>query len=113
MQNYMLVPVFNTVVLPDVETAIVLPDLTEEEKNRLGAGGNRAVIVPLKSPVSRKQLSSDDFYGIGVLAEVTGIGMTAGGRVLHLRTLNKMCRVPCCSRGCGRAPAPKSVSSGT
>ena len=90
MQNYMLVPVFNTIILPGAEMSVTLPELSREEKDRLGAGGNRAVIVPLKNPLSRQQVTTDDFYGLGVLAEVTGMGMTAGGRVLHLRTLKKV-----------------------
>lgn len=38
MQNYMLVPVFNTIILPGAEMSVTLPELSREEKARLGAG---------------------------------------------------------------------------
>ncbi len=92
MQNtYMIIPTYDTVILPDVDYQLGTEDLTNEEKSRVKIDGGKALLVPIKEKTeSRKKLTLESCYGLGVLADILDIRDTKMGTVVHARTREKV-----------------------
>ena len=90
MNTYMIIPVYDMVILPDVDYHVGTSDLSEEEKSRIKIDGNKALIVPLKEPTERTAITADSLYPMGVLADIVEIsaglshtiGVTSDGKIL-------------------------------
>lgn len=79
----MIFPVYDTVVLPNVEYQLGIEDLSDAEKSRLESDGSYALLVPTKDYCRRKQLTMEKVSGFGVLLRVLDIKMTNLGTRLH------------------------------
>ena len=47
-KSYMIIPMYDTIVLPDVEYQFGSDDFTNEEKSRIKIDGNKAILLPMK-----------------------------------------------------------------
>ncbi len=90
MKTYMIIPVFDAVILPDVDYQIGTDDFTEQEKSRIKIDNNQAILMPLKEAASRKDITADSFFGRGVLADIIEIRNTRYGTRVHARTREKV-----------------------
>lgn len=87
----MIIPIYDTVILPDVDYQLGVGDLTEEEKSRIKIDGNKAILLPLKKEKEPgSSYTIDDFYGLGVLADIIEIQEGNGGTRLHVSTREKV-----------------------
>ncbi len=87
----MVVAVYNTVLLPDVEYRLGVHGLTPEEQFRLEVEKpDSVVILPLKAPIEKEELTAKDFFEYGVEAEVMEVQDSPQGTMLHARTKSKV-----------------------
>ncbi|MBR2187921.1 MAG: LON peptidase substrate-binding domain-containing protein, partial [Eubacterium sp.] len=89
-KSYMIIPTYDTIVLPDVEYQFGSDDFTSEEKSRIKIDGNKAIVLPMKTPKERSEMSLEDFYGIGVLTDVLEIQETNIGTRVHVHTRGRV-----------------------
>ncbi len=93
METRMVLPVFDAVLLPDVDMRLSADAVSEEERSRIKIDGGKIAIVPLKTeknPEERNALKGDDFYPLGVAAEVLEITNERFGVVMHVQTREKI-----------------------
>ncbi len=88
MDKYVIIPVFNTIILPNIELSIPV-SLDREVGERIRQTGNKVILMPLKNPVLQNQAEPKDYYPVGVIADVTRTAMTVSGRIFHLKTGSK------------------------
>jgi len=89
-KKYMIIPIYDTVVLPNVDMQMKTYDLSENEKSRIKIDGNRAVLLPLKENVQPGRIDANSFFGLGVLAEIDDVKNTSMGTVIHAVSLEKV-----------------------
>lgn len=90
MKAYMIIPVYDTVILPDVDYQLGTDPFTEEEKSRIKIDGGKAILLPVKDSIEKKDLKPENFYEIGVLADILEIRETALGTRVHANTRQKI-----------------------
>ncbi len=90
LKTYMIIPVYDTVILPDVDYQLGTEPFESEELSRLKIDGNKAVLLPLKAPVTRGEVNVDSFFGAGVLADIVSIQKTHAGTRVHCQTREKV-----------------------
>ncbi|MCI1722098.1 MAG: endopeptidase La [Lachnospiraceae bacterium] len=90
MSKLMIIPLFDTVILPDVDYQLNIEGLSEEEKSRIKIDGNRAILLPLREGREKNQIVSEDFYPLGVMMDVIQISKTAMGTVLQGHSREKV-----------------------
>ena len=84
MKSYLVIPSYDTVILPDVDYQLGVEELNEDEKSRIKIDDNKVLIVPMKEAKGKMDLTMSDVYGLGVLADVLDINSTkVGYRVLE------------------------------
>ncbi len=87
----MVVAVYDTVLLPDVEYRLGVQGLTDPERKRLEQEKpEHVVILPMKEPIGKEDLTPEHFYELGVEAEVLEVLDGPQGTVLHTRTRSKV-----------------------
>lgn len=86
----MIIPIYDTIILPDVDYQLGVGELTEEEKSRIKIDGNKTILLPMKAEKNPAELTLDDFYGLGVLADIIEIQEGNGGTRLHVSTREKV-----------------------
>jgi ATP-dependent Lon protease len=86
----MIIPIYDTVVLPDVDYQLGVRTLSAEEKSRVKIDGNQAILLPLKEEKDTDELTFTDFYGLGVLADILELQDMPGGTRLHVHTREKV-----------------------
>ena len=79
MKSYMIIPVYDMVILPDVDYHIGTAPFSEEEKNRIETDENKALFVPIRDISEKENLQAEAFYPLGVLADILEIGETPTG----------------------------------
>lgn len=80
-----VIPIHNTIILPDVQYNLEPDLLNDIEKDKLRAG-DTVILLPIKIGKERKDLKAEDFYPIGLTAEVRGFRSNEGDIVVALRT---------------------------
>lgn len=90
MKSYMIIPVYDMVILPDVDYHIGTVDFSEEEKSRIKIDGNKAIFLPLKAAAEKKDVTKDSFYPMGVLADILEINETQAGTRVRAQTRAKV-----------------------
>lgn len=80
-----VIPIFNTVILPDVQYNLEPDLLNEVEKDRLRVD-DTVILLPLKDGKEREKLTIEDFYPIGVTAVIKGFRNNEGDIFVALRT---------------------------
>ncbi|MGN0363588.1 MAG: endopeptidase La [Bilifractor sp.] len=90
MKSYLVIPSYDTVILPDVDYQLGVEELNEDERSRIKIDDNKVLIVPMKETKDKKDLTMADVYGLGVLADVIDINSTKVGLRVHSRTREKV-----------------------
>ncbi len=98
MSKKLVIAFYNTVLLPDVEYRLSIDGISEEEKERIREDGGEALLLALKEQKNREDIENDDFYPLGVAAEILEVSEGPMGTFLHARTREKV-RVTSISAG--------------
>ncbi|MBR6398223.1 MAG: endopeptidase La [Lachnospiraceae bacterium] len=86
----MILAVYDTVILPDVDYRLNIGEISSEEKSRIKIDQNRAVILPTRTLKDHPQLEPEDFYPLGTAADIIDITENQMGTFLHMHTREKV-----------------------
>lgn len=89
-EQYLIIPTYDTVILPDVDYQLNIKGLTNDEISRIKIDNNRAILLPIKEMKDRDKMTMDDFFGLGVLTDVLEIEDTPQGTRVHAQTREKI-----------------------
>ena len=81
----LVIPIYNTIILPDVQYNLEPDSLTDREKSTLKVE-DTVILLPLKEEKTREELSVEDFYPIGLTGIIKGIRNTDGDLIMAVRT---------------------------
>ena len=81
----LVIPIYNTIILPDVQYNLEPDSLTDREKSTLKVE-DTVILLPLKEEKTREELSVEDFYPIGLTGVIKGIRNTDGDLIMAVRT---------------------------
>ena len=81
----LVIPIYNTIILPDVQYNLEPDSLTDREKSTLKAE-DTVILLPLKEEKTREELRAEDFYPIGLTGVIKGIRNTDGDLIMAVRT---------------------------
>ena len=91
MKEYMIIPTYDTVILPDVDYQLGVGELSDGERSRIKIDGGKAIFLPLKNPTERSEMTLDSFHTFGVLADILEIKDTPiMGTRIHAQTRGKV-----------------------
>lgn len=85
----MILPVYNTIVLPDVQYHLLLNILSDEEINKLKSE-SKVTLLPIKASKQRDEINKEDFYEIGVKADIEFVEENDEGILLVANTKDKV-----------------------
>lgn len=80
----LIVPVYNTIVLPKVQYHLV-PNLLNQAELEKIQKEDAVILLPLKKLEERAELKESDFYSIGVISEIKSIKKEEEGLILTVR----------------------------
>ena len=81
----LVIPIYNTIILPDVQYNLEPDSLTDREKSTLKVE-DTVILLPLKEEKTREELSVEDFYAIGLTGVIKGIRNADGDLIMAVRT---------------------------
>ena len=81
----LVIPIYNTIILPDVQYNLEPDSLTDREKSTLKVE-DTVILLPLKEEKTREELREEDFYPIGLTGVIKGIRNTDGDLIMAVRT---------------------------
>ena len=81
----LVIPIYNTIILPDVQYNLEPDSLTDREKSALKVE-DTVILLPLKEEKTREELSVEDFYPIGLTGVIKGIRNADGDLIMAVRT---------------------------
>ena len=81
----LVIPIYNTIILPDVQYNLEPDSLTEREKSSLRLE-DTVILLPLKEEKIREELKAEDFYPIGLTGIIKGIRNHDGDFIIAVRT---------------------------
>ena len=81
----LVIPIYNTIILPDVQYNLEPDSLTDREKSALKVE-DTVILLPLKEEKTREELRAEDFYPIGLTGVIKGIRNTDGDLIMAVRT---------------------------
>ena len=81
----LVIPIYNTIILPDVQYNLEPDSLTEREKSLLRVE-DTVILLPLKEEKTREELKAEDFYPIGLIGIIKGIRNNDGDFIIAVRT---------------------------
>ena len=81
----LVIPIYNTIILPEVQYNLEPDSLTDREKSQLKVD-DKIMLVPLKEGKSREELKEEDFYPIGLLGYINGIRNNEEDFIIAVRT---------------------------
>ncbi len=90
MSVYMIIPLFNTVLLPDVDYRLSIEELNDAERSRIQIDQGQVVFLPLKTDKRRSEITPEDFYPLGIAAEVAQISEGPMGTIVEARAREKV-----------------------
>lgn len=85
-----VIPVSNTVLLPDVVTMIHLPTFDEEQLRHLENANTVNIALPLRANFDQKALTEEDFHKVGVSFLVSGVEKTENGVQLTIKITDRV-----------------------
>ena len=85
----MVLPVYDTVILPGVEFRIRMDEVTPDERKRLKENGGYAILLPVKADRSREDIKEEDLTDIGVYAQIDEVEDTPMGIVVSIENGEK------------------------
>ena len=89
-ERKLILPVFDTVILPDVDYRLNLGQVSEEEKKAVEQSGDKIVILPLRELKDNTEVTGEVCHELGVMADVIEIADSRMGTVIHLMTHEKV-----------------------
>ena len=81
----LVIPIYNTIILPDVQYNLEPDSLTDREKSTLKVE-DTVILLPLKEEKTREELRAEDFYPIGLTGVIKGIRNADGDLIMAVRT---------------------------
>ena len=81
----LVIPIYNTIILPDVQYNLEPDSLTDREKSALKVE-DTVILLPLKEEKTREELRAEDFYPIGLTGVIKGIRNADGDVIMAVRT---------------------------
>ena len=81
----LVIPIYNTIILPDVQYNLEPDSLTDREKSALKVE-DTVILLPLKEEKTREELRAEDFYPIGLTGVIKGIRNADGDLIMAVRT---------------------------
>ena len=90
MKTLLIIPMYNTVLLPDVDYRLSVESISDAEKDRIEADQGKAVFLPLKTEKKRGEMTAEDFYPFGIAVDVTQISEGPLGTVIEARAREKV-----------------------
>ena len=90
MTRQMILPIRHAVLLPDVEYRLNIAGISDEERERLEADGNRAVLLGVRAEEDAEEIGIDDLNNLGVACEVLDISDGPMGLFLHAQAREKV-----------------------
>lgn len=90
MSTMMILPIFNTVLLPDVDYRLSVENISEVERSRIQIDEGRVIFLPLKQETARESLAAEDFYPLGIAADISQITDGPMGTVVEARSREKV-----------------------
>lgn len=95
--RYIVVPVYNTVIMPETDTGITVGEITREQRRRIESARNMVVLLPGREPGQsyaptgkNDVVPGDVFHEFGVLASVDSFGISGSGTLLHVSTKERV-----------------------
>ncbi len=85
-----VLPISNTVLLPDVETKIFMKTSDDTQLSYLEHDAAAKIALPLKQNLGQEALKEEDFYKIGITFFVKEIEKTAKGIQLSVKTADRI-----------------------
>lgn len=90
MNTYLIIPIYSTVLLPDVDYRLSVEDISDVEKSRIQIDQGKVVFMPLKTDKHRSEVTAEDFYPLGIAADVVQIAEGPLGTVVEARSREKV-----------------------
>ena len=84
-----IIPVYNTIILTDVQYNLEPETLTMAERNRLGME-EPVLLLPLKEDKPREEMTAADFYPIGVIDIIKALRNTVDEIAVAVRTTKRV-----------------------
>ena len=81
----LVIPIYNTIILPDVQYNLEPDSLTDREKSALKVE-DTVILLPLKEEKTREELRAEDFYPIGLTGVIKVIRNADGDLIMAVRT---------------------------
>lgn len=89
-ERRLLLPVYDTVILPDVDYRLNVGALEDGERETLEKCGKNIVIMPLTEEKAMEDVTPEICHEYGVMADVIEISEGRMGVVIHLMTHEKV-----------------------
>jgi len=86
----MIIPITDTVILPNIQFTFLVEHMTPEELKHMKEGQRSVVLLPLKQSKKREDLTPEDFYSVGVLAQMQKVENENKGYSLQMRILERV-----------------------
>jgi len=85
----LVIPIYNTIILPQIQYHLAPNLLTEAEIEKLKKE-QHVILLPLKEWKERPSLTREDFHSVGLVSEVRSIKMEEEGAVLAVETKERV-----------------------
>ena len=90
MSALLILPMFNTILLPDVDYRLSVEKISDVEKSRIQIDEGRVIFLPLREEKPREELTQEDFYPLGIIADVSQITDGPLGTIVEAQAREKI-----------------------
>lgn len=90
MSSTLILPMFNTVLLPDVDYRLSVEHISDAERSRIQIDEGRAIFLPMRTEKSRQELTKEDFFPLGIIADISQIQDGPMGTVVEAQAREKI-----------------------
>ncbi len=90
MSSILILPMYNTILLPDVDYRLSVERVSQVERSRIQIDGGKVIFLPVKEEKPRSELTAEDFYPLGVIAEVANITDGPMGTIVEAQAREKV-----------------------
>lgn len=90
MRNVLILPMYNTVLLPDVEYRLSMENITQEEREMIERDGGHAVFLPMRREKDHGEITAEDLCPLGIAVEISQISDGPMGTIVEARSREKV-----------------------
>ena len=90
MSSTLILPMFNTVLLPDVDYRLSVEHISDAERSRIQIDEGRAIFLPMRTEKPRQELTKEDFFPFGIIADISQIQDGPMGTVVEAQAREKI-----------------------